>query len=90
MQGEKTRSTAHEKRVMRVLSSDDGYSLVERNEDQCWLYKDEEEEFSGYISLSGHREERTREEVTAGFLRSGKKGGEMKLHTRRRGKNQEE
>jgi hypothetical protein len=78
------RLIAHEKRAMRMLNSDDGCSLVERNEDHCWLYKEEEEEeFSGYISLSSHREGRTREEVTAGSLRSEKKGGETKLHTRK-------
>jgi hypothetical protein len=55
-----------------------------KGKDQCWLYKEEEEEeFSGYISLSSHREGRTREEVTAGSLRSEKKGGETKLHTRK-------
>ena len=31
-------------------------------------------EFSGYISLSSHREKRTREEVTAGSLRSEEEG----------------
>jgi hypothetical protein len=55
------------------------------------LYNEEEEkEFSGYISLSGHREGRTRGEVTAGSLRSEKKGGETKLHTRKRDENKEE
>ena len=44
-------------------------------------------EFSGYISLSSHREKRTREEVTAGSLRSEEEeGGEGRLHTRKREK----
>jgi hypothetical protein len=46
--------------------------------------------FSGYISLSYRREGRTREDITAGSLRSEKKGGETKLHTRKRDENQEE
>jgi len=67
------------------------FSLVERNEDQCWLYKEEEEELSfPAISLSCRKEGRTWEEVTAGSLRSEKKGGETKLHTRKRDENQEE
>jgi hypothetical protein len=41
---EKTRLTAHEKGAVRMLNSDDGYTLVERDEDRCWLYKEEEEE----------------------------------------------
>jgi hypothetical protein len=39
---------------MRMLSSGDGCSLVERDEDQCWLYKEEEEGMSSpaiYLSL---------------------------------------
>ena len=37
-------------------------------------------EFSGYISLSSHRGKRTREEVTAGSLRSEEEeGGEERL-----------
>jgi hypothetical protein len=43
-------------------------------------------EFSGYISLSSHREKRTREEVTAGSLRSEEGDGEERLHTRKREK----
>ena len=35
MRGEEIRLTAHEKWAMRMLSSGDGCSLVELNEDQC-------------------------------------------------------
>jgi hypothetical protein len=41
-------------------------------------------EFSGYISLSSHREKRTREEVTAGSLRSEEEEGKGCTHERER------
>ena len=69
-----------------MLSSGDGCSLVELNEDQCWLYKEEEEgiKFSSYISFSSRREGRMKGDITAGSLRSEEEGLETRLHTGKR------